>query len=948
MRGSMSLASPHADPRLRRAEQESARHQHHTERRRYSLRPRIGQDDQPQQEQAQPQTMSHPHPQSQQVRHEHAHGRARADGQRALAAASGIEAWSVEVDRYRRLSTTDGHGAVAISLGGEVLHRDGRQEGGASDDGVDQGGKRQHEDRQGHAASKARLADAQASTPVRNMAGDAEQRPRSTSSAAAAAGTQRVGGPSGQGRATDVAMAEAEVQPVAPVQDGDAATHSSPGPPSRHLSDQSTPATELASTSSPVPRRRTRQLLTTEQSMVLYKILEKTSFPSTQVREALARQLGISPRKVQVWFQNRRQVGKKMMRAANQGAAAHHPHQQHQQRHLQQHLHQHQQQHQHQHQHHHQTPSPFPAVTGQGLPAATHTVPSQPQLRTVQLQSHAYQQQKHHARPHLVRRPSGSSDRAPPPPRPTLVYATEFGQGPPEASSPSSSRLRPYVDESISPRSTVARLPLGEQRTTTLLLLRGGETSSGATSQGRGCDASSDHRGVGSLQPPPRLLTSSRAFVAGDRVVLPPLPSSSTSAAAAAAAAASHGPSRARPHHVSTTAIPAPSKRTRNEAEAPQLEAHRSRHPSPPLRAPSMEHARRGSIYAPPSSLLFHPPAAQQSRTSSVSTASIAGTGRERYASYPPRDRRGHSASSTFSPAQQQQEQLDTKPDSRATGGWCHRSGEETTFRRRRASEEGEQRSASDDRYACTPPRQRPRLATHHGETVRDGKLPSPRSLLLVQQQRPHHREATQGPSTLPTTTTFEDEGTRCAAPSRTIAPTSFGRHSREASHRSVLGCRTPLGAAPPHDGSTATRSPLEPVCVHRYRQDSIDDQAYEEQQRRRRRDPNQWSMTDLRLPPLQIPLSRQVAAAGGGAGGGGGSEWNEQVPPTSPSTRLGDATPRTPSDSATTTTTTALATPSTASSSVPALDDEQSASPDTRGDKRSGGPASLAFLMHH
>ncbi|EPQ27783.1 uncharacterized protein PFL1_04528 [Pseudozyma flocculosa PF-1] len=827
MRGSMSLASPHADPRLRRAEQESARHQHHTERRRYSLRPRIGQDDQPQQEQAQPQTMSHPHPQSQQVRHEHAHGRARADGQRALAAASGIEAWSVEVDRYRRLSTTDGHGAVAISLGGEVLHRDGRQEGGASDDGVDQGGKRQHEDRQGHAASKARLADAQASTPVRNMAGDAEQRPRSTSSAAAAAGTQRVGGPSGQGRATDVAMAEAEVQPVAPVQDGDAATHSSPGPPSRHLSDQSTPATELASTSSPVPRRRTRQLLTTEQSMVLYKILEKTSFPSTQVREALARQLGISPRKVQVWFQNRRQVGKKMMRAANQGAAAHHPHQQHQQRHLQQHLHQHQQQHQHQHQHHHQTPSPFPAVTGQGLPAATHTVPSQPQLRTVQLQSHAYQQQKHHARPHLVRRPSGSSDRAPPPPRPTLVYATEFGQGPPEASSPSSSRLRPYVDESISPRSTVARLPLGEQRTTTLLLLRGGETSSGATSQGRGSSSSS----------------------------------SSESRALASAAASRF-----------------------NDCDPGAQQAHSE---------------RGGGATARSSSV-----------ASSISSAASAQHGA--------RPARIDLRSAVVAPL---------PPARRAT---------KSHLIRLHSFDRGDRQ------------RERPRLATHHGETVRDGKLPSPRSLLLVQQQRPHHREATQGPSTLPTTTTFEDEGTRCAAPSRTIAPTSFGRHSREASHRSVLGCRTPLGAAPPHDGSTATRSPLEPVCVHRYRQDSIDDQAYEEQQRRRRRDPNQWSMTDLRLPPLQIPLSRQVAAAGGGAGGGGGSEWNEQVPPTSPSTRLGDATPRTPSDSATTTTTTALATPSTASSSVPALDDEQSASPDTRGDKRSGGPASLAFLMHH
>ena len=67
-------------------------------------------------------------------------------------------------------------------------------------------------------------------------------------------------------------------------------------------------------------RKRDRRLLTPEQTSVLYKLLQKTHFPTTEVREAVAKQLGISPRKVQVWFQNRRQVGKKQMVEAAQAA----------------------------------------------------------------------------------------------------------------------------------------------------------------------------------------------------------------------------------------------------------------------------------------------------------------------------------------------------------------------------------------------------------------------------------------------------------------------------------------------------------------------------------------------------------------------------------------------------------------------------------------------------
>ncbi|SPC64625.1 uncharacterized protein UHOD_07493 [Ustilago sp. UG-2017b] len=65
---------------------------------------------------------------------------------------------------------------------------------------------------------------------------------------------------------------------------------------------------------------RSRRLLSVQQSKVLYKILEKTHFPSTQLREQVATQLNVSPRKVQVWFQNRRQVGKKRMMEAVQSA----------------------------------------------------------------------------------------------------------------------------------------------------------------------------------------------------------------------------------------------------------------------------------------------------------------------------------------------------------------------------------------------------------------------------------------------------------------------------------------------------------------------------------------------------------------------------------------------------------------------------------------------------
>ncbi|KAI8334402.1 hypothetical protein BC941DRAFT_356890 [Chlamydoabsidia padenii] len=45
-----------------------------------------------------------------------------------------------------------------------------------------------------------------------------------------------------------------------------------------------------------------------KQLQVLNRVFQHTSFPSTQVRAQLGRQLGMSPRTVQIWFQNRRQA----------------------------------------------------------------------------------------------------------------------------------------------------------------------------------------------------------------------------------------------------------------------------------------------------------------------------------------------------------------------------------------------------------------------------------------------------------------------------------------------------------------------------------------------------------------------------------------------------------------------------------------------------------------
>ena len=54
-------------------------------------------------------------------------------------------------------------------------------------------------------------------------------------------------------------------------------------------------------------KKRCRTVMTPSQSRVLRKVLDQTAFPSTEIRENLAKLLGMKPRTVQIWFQNQRQ-----------------------------------------------------------------------------------------------------------------------------------------------------------------------------------------------------------------------------------------------------------------------------------------------------------------------------------------------------------------------------------------------------------------------------------------------------------------------------------------------------------------------------------------------------------------------------------------------------------------------------------------------------------------
>ncbi|KAF8553114.1 homeobox-domain-containing protein [Imleria badia] len=63
--------------------------------------------------------------------------------------------------------------------------------------------------------------------------------------------------------------------------------------------------------SSPQKKKRTRTLTTPHQSAVLHALLAKSRFPTTAMREDVGRQIGLSARKVQIWFQNQRQKARR-------------------------------------------------------------------------------------------------------------------------------------------------------------------------------------------------------------------------------------------------------------------------------------------------------------------------------------------------------------------------------------------------------------------------------------------------------------------------------------------------------------------------------------------------------------------------------------------------------------------------------------------------------------
>ncbi|KIY49644.1 homeobox-domain-containing protein [Fistulina hepatica ATCC 64428] len=61
----------------------------------------------------------------------------------------------------------------------------------------------------------------------------------------------------------------------------------------------------------PAKKKRTRTLTTPHQSAVLHALLAQSRFPTTAMREEVGRTIGLSARKVQIWFQNQRQKARR-------------------------------------------------------------------------------------------------------------------------------------------------------------------------------------------------------------------------------------------------------------------------------------------------------------------------------------------------------------------------------------------------------------------------------------------------------------------------------------------------------------------------------------------------------------------------------------------------------------------------------------------------------------
>ncbi|CAE6431346.1 unnamed protein product [Rhizoctonia solani] len=67
----------------------------------------------------------------------------------------------------------------------------------------------------------------------------------------------------------------------------------------------------------PAPKKRTRTLMTPDQLTALHRLLSQTRFPTTEQREQCGREIGLSARRVQVWFQNQRQKSKAQQQASS-------------------------------------------------------------------------------------------------------------------------------------------------------------------------------------------------------------------------------------------------------------------------------------------------------------------------------------------------------------------------------------------------------------------------------------------------------------------------------------------------------------------------------------------------------------------------------------------------------------------------------------------------------
>ncbi|KAF8716649.1 Homeodomain, partial [Rhizoctonia solani] len=75
----------------------------------------------------------------------------------------------------------------------------------------------------------------------------------------------------------------------------------------------------------PAPKKRTRTLMTPDQLTALHRLLSQTRFPTTEQREQCGREIGLSARRVQVWFQNQRQKSKAQQQASSGGGGSRQP-----------------------------------------------------------------------------------------------------------------------------------------------------------------------------------------------------------------------------------------------------------------------------------------------------------------------------------------------------------------------------------------------------------------------------------------------------------------------------------------------------------------------------------------------------------------------------------------------------------------------------------------------